>query len=83
MFSLLIKNAIFCPPTKWQTLAVYSTSMVSFALGVVSNGRSKTASDSEVGWLIAQTLQSVGIPRPSGVFCFPFDPEGVEVIIGS
>jgi len=52
-------------------------------LGFVSNGRSNTASDSSAGWSIAHTRQSVGMPSPSGVFCFSFDLEGVEVIVGS
>ena len=75
-------TAIDCPPTKWQTLAVNSAGMVSFSSGIVSNGRLSTASDSSVGWLIVQTHQLVGMPRPSGVFCFSFDPEGVKVIVG-
>jgi len=40
------------------------------------------ASDSSVGWSIARIRQSMGMPSPSGVFCFSFDPEGVEVIVG-
>jgi len=55
--------------------------MVSFVSGFVLNGRSNTASDSSVGWSITCMRQSVGIPSPSGVFCFSFDPEGVEVIV--
>jgi len=72
-----------CPLTRWQILSVNSDGTVSLSLGFVSKGRSRTASDSSVGWSIVRTCQSVGMPRPSGVFCFSFDPEGVEVIVDS
>ena len=70
-----------CPPTRWRTHSENSDGTVSLVSGVVSKGRSSTAKDSSVGWSIAHTRQSVGMPSPSGVFCFSFDPEGVEVIV--
>ena len=70
-----------CPPARWWTLSVNSDGTVSLLSGIISNGRSSTASDSLVGCSIARMCQSLGMPNPSGVFCFPFDPEGVEVII--
>jgi len=70
-----------CPPTRCLTRSENSDGTVSLVSGFVSKGRSNTASDSSVGWSIARTRQSVGIPSPSGVFCFSFDPEGVEVIV--
>ena len=78
-----IQMLMSCPPTRWQTCAENSDGTVSLVSGFVLNGRSNTASDSSVGWLIARMRQSVGIPNPSGVFCFSFDPEGVKVIVGS
>ena len=72
-----------CPLTRWRTHSENSDGTVSLVSGFVSNRRSSTASDSSVGWSTACTCQSVGMPSPLGVFCFSFDPEGVEVIVDS
>jgi len=78
-----MRTTMSCPPTRWRTRLENLDGTVSLVSGFVSKGRSSTTNDSSVGWSIVRTHQSVGMPSPSGVFCFSFDLEGVEVIVGS